>query len=236
MNNEQEQFEVAHRILKENFSEDQIVAFKRKLKKEDSKGNRWSNSMIEKGIRLKFVCGQTGYGEIQKLVPLPSSRTLSKREENLKFSSGILHEVINFLSIKVDAMSEDERECILAIDEVSIESGLDFDQSNNVIIGKVTFPIKSNHQASNGLVFLIAGVKSRWKQVVCYHLTTALDNDEYGTAMKKEIEEHIVKLEGIKLRVCSIVCDMGPLNQKMWKEFGIGCKKNETNESLCASF
>lgn len=48
----------------------------------------WCNETIQKALKLKFV-------------PLPSLRTLNRRLQSIKFNSGILHEIIYFLSIKV---------------------------------------------------------------------------------------------------------------------------------------
>jgi len=52
-----------------------------------------------------LFCGNNGYEELLKQnIPLPSLRTLRRRLQNLKFSTGILHEVFKFLRIKIYAI------------------------------------------------------------------------------------------------------------------------------------
>lgn len=64
---------------------------------------------------------------------------------------------------------------------------------------------------------MLAGIFSRWKQVVAYYYTP---NGFNGTNLKAIIETVIRKAESIGLYVHSITSDMGPVNQSMWKAFG----------------
>lgn len=223
-------------ILESNFTEDQIKVFELNRRTPNAKNTmKWSDSSIKSGLKMKFTCGSTGYDEIRKLIPLPCKSTLTKRIQNLKFESGVLHEVFQFLSIKVSKMSSFDKECVVIVDEMSIESGTQYDPSSKKIIGNVTFPSITTRLAKNGLVVMLAGISTKWKQVVAYEYTGSLDNVEYGIKLKDLICEVIKSAEQIGLCVSSFVCDMGPLNKKMWKEFGIVCtkNKNENQESLC---
>ena len=60
----------------------------------------------------------------------------------------------------------------IVLDEMSISAGTFYDASTNTIIGNVTLP---DHDASifatHSLVFMLAGIASRWKQVVAYYFT-----------------------------------------------------------------
>jgi hypothetical protein len=61
-------------------------------------------------------------------------------------------------------------------------------------------------QAIHGLVFLLAGIFSRWKQIIAYYYTP----DGYdGAQLKPIIEEIIAKAESICLYVHSVTSDMG---------------------------
>ncbi|XP_011858941.1 PREDICTED: uncharacterized protein LOC105556459 [Vollenhovia emeryi] len=87
--------------LKNMFNDDQI----KKLRCEYKRMPKWCNSTLVKAYQLKFSCGLSGYKELLKHgFPLPSLRTLNRKLENLKFQSGILHEVFQFLHIKVSQL------------------------------------------------------------------------------------------------------------------------------------
>lgn len=70
--------------------------------------------------------------------------------------------------------------------------------------------------ATHGLVFMICGILTRWKQIVAYYFTP----DGFNGAILKEIILKIIKrAELIGLKVHSVTCDMGGVNQAMWRAF-----------------
>lgn len=75
---------------------------------------KWFNSTVMKALKLKFSSGNNGYGELLKQnILLPSLRTLRRRLQNLKFGTGVLHEVFKFLQIKIETLkNEPEKECV----------------------------------------------------------------------------------------------------------------------------
>lgn len=207
------------------FNQDQIDLIHRRVDKKNINGIRWSNKTIEKSLKYRFTCGGTGYEEIRKTIPLPSQRTLARKIENLKFDHGILHEMLELLKYKVTDMTFQDRDCIIMTDEMSIEEGVDYDASLKRLFGHVTFPKITPRKAKNGLVIMLAGIQSGWKVIVGYELTSNVNNTEYGVELKKMITEIIEIAENMGLRVHLNVNDMGPLNIKMWKSFGVHCKK-----------
>lgn len=67
-------------------NEDQICALSR-----NNLGHPWSAQTVKQGLQIKFACGTTGYETLRKMgYPLPSSRTLARRIQGLKFLPGIL--------------------------------------------------------------------------------------------------------------------------------------------------
>lgn len=186
---------------------------------------KWCNASLTKAYQLKFACGYSGYRELlNQGFPLPSLRTLNRKLENLKFQSGILHEVFDFLNIKVsqfkDARSKD---CLIVLDEISITSGTVFDTSTNTYLGRVTLPEHDkNEVATHGLVFMLAGIGHRWKQNVAYYYTGPRTN---GSAYRQIILSLIENAEAIGLFVHGIISDMGAPNQAMWKSFNIRVSK-----------
>lgn len=73
-------------------------------------------------------------------------------------------------------------------------------------------------KTSHALVIMLAGIFSRWKQVVAYYYTP---NGFNGANLKPIVETVIRKAESIGIYVHSITSDMGSVNQAMWKAFDI---------------
>lgn len=193
-------------ILKRVFNDDQVEA----LERNSTRGMEWSNETIELGLKFKFSCGSTGYDLLLKNnIPLPSISTLNRRLENLKFDTGILHEVMEFLSKKVKNMVESEKDCCLLIDEMKIAECREFDQANNKFFGDITFPVNKNVRASDAFVFQLGGISSRWKQVIAYEFTGKKMGENDGEILKSTILTIIQKCESLGLKVHSVTSDMG---------------------------
>lgn len=154
------------------FNQDQILALKKKQVRKSTKLMEWSNSTLTKSLKLKFSCGISGYNELLRQgYPIPSIRTLQRRLENLKFDSGILHEIFSFLELKVASFGPHEKDCVLVMDEMAITPGTSYDTSLKKYFGNVTLPDHSG-LATHVLVFMLGGITSRWKQVVAYYFTS----------------------------------------------------------------
>lgn len=125
-------------ILHKVFNDDQIEWLQ-----SDSKFlHKWSQQTIKKALRLKFSCSQNGYRElIKQNIPLPSTRTLRRRLETIKFEPGICNDIFNALKEKVEQFEDDrQRNCILVLDEMGIASGDQVDPSTNSRFGDATIP------------------------------------------------------------------------------------------------
>lgn len=185
------------------FNNDQIISLQRKQQGKTNMFVKWSNVTITKALKLKFSCGGSGYEELLKQgYPLPSVRTLQRRSQNLKFDSGILHEVFEFLRIKVESFESHEKDCVLILDEMAITSGNVYDCSLSKYFGNVTLPEHSG-MATHVLVFMLGGVITRWKQVVAYYYTSDSVN---GAVFHDIIECIFQKAEELQLNIlkCNI--------------------------------
>lgn len=74
-------------------------------------------------------------------------------------------------------------------------------------------------EATHGLIFVLAGIFSRWKQNVAFYLTP---NSYDGSLLQPIALEIIKKAEFIGLSVHNITNDMGPNNLAMWRKFLVG--------------
>jgi hypothetical protein len=104
---------------------------------------------------------------------------------------------------------------------------LDFNPSTNLILRKPTLPSSTTQYediATQGLVYMPAGVTSRWKEVVDYHFTGKyLD----ANSVKAYIDSPISKAEQMGLHVDAIINDMGGQNQLIWRLYYIHPGRHE---------
>lgn len=120
-------------IITKIFTSDQIRA----LVSISTRSSKWSKETIKKAIRLRLACGVNGYKELlQQCIPLPSVRTLQQNLETFHFEEGICEEIFDILEKKVNTF-EDERDkdAMIAMDEMSINSGIQFDASTRSFCG-----------------------------------------------------------------------------------------------------
>lgn len=132
-------------------------------------------------------------------------------------------------------MEDYERHAVLLLDEMQLASGLAYDQGTGGVIGKPTIPLSDgtlpeDAMATHGLVFMLAGVTTRWKQTVAYHFTS---NSFCSATVKAVVIDIIKKCEDIGIKIDAVVCDMGGGNQALWKEFGIVVGRYCHNKVSC---
>jgi hypothetical protein len=137
------------------------------------------------------------------------------------FFSFYLLLILFFIGLsKVEKMEPHERLCVLTLDEMSLKPKIELDSSGK-IFGNVTLPGHTG-LANHGLVFMVGGLTSRWKQTVAFHLTgQSVD----GRVLKPIIIEILEETHKIGLKIVAINSDMGAANQAMWSSFGIFSKK-----------
>jgi hypothetical protein len=119
------------------------------------------------------------------------------------------------LKVKVDGMNEFERFCSLSLDEISVkETGPEYDVKSDSFIGKVTLPgLPEDQDATKVLVFMLAGVTTRWKQMVAYFYT---GNSVEGRLIGQQVKIVIEKAHEIGLNIINVTSDMASCNQAMW--------------------
>lgn len=177
------------------------------------KNNRWTNLQVKKALQLKFACGTTGYKLLlAQNYELPSISLLYKRSASFQFLPGIITEVFELLKIKAQQMQEEERRCVLTLDEMTLKVGYNLDIKSGCCYGEVTLPGHTG-DATKALAFMLGGISLHWKQTVAYYYTP---NSVDGTVFGPIIKEIITKACEVGLDVRAVVNDMGGANQKMW--------------------
>lgn len=219
----QQKLETQSEKMKKVFNEDQMD----KMGRTSTRGCKWSDDSIKKGLKLRFACGTTGYEMLlAEDMPLPSIRSLNRKMEHISMEPGILNEVFSFLKLKTTKMNEFERVCCLTLDEMSIQPGVQYDKSSSCIRGETTLP-GDNGVATHALVFMLAGIGTRWKQTVAYHFTS--DGFD-GKCLQPIVNDIIQMAEDVGLHVICVTSDMGSANRSMHTSFGVNCTKKSVLE------
>ncbi len=80
--------------------------------------------------------------------------------------TGLPTMVKEMLAAKVKLISETGKLCTLTMDEVSLKTNLQYDQTNDEMVGVEDFGdgSRSNELATCALVFMARGIKENWKQ------------------------------------------------------------------------
>lgn len=92
------------------------------------------------------------------------------------------------MEVKVVGLGPQERCCLLMIDEMAIQQKIEYDPTTSSVRGYATLPVPGRDEkvmATHGLVFMLCGVATRWKQVVAYHYT----GDNYITVNLEPLPE-----------------------------------------------
>ena len=207
-----------YKALRKIFEEDQIeklIGFKKRV--------NWSQNTYINAFKLKFACGTSGYNELLRLgYPFPCNRSLSKQLETLNISHGIITESFDFLKVKIECDPLFGEDCSLVVDEMNLSATDDiYDPSTCTFFGNTTIGNDKSDTADNALVFMLVGLKMKWKQIVGFHYT---NKKMVGADLKPEIIKVITLAENIGLRVHNVTSDMSGPNQGLWSEFDIYVK------------
>ena len=194
----------------------------------DHKGRNvvWSSETIQRCLTIRSVVGRNGYDYLRKMnYPLPSYRTLCRRIQTLSFTPGIQYDVLEWLKVKTSA-KESQKLCVLLVDEMQLQSRIEFDKGLRRIVGYVspeTLPTDAasgadKEPATHALVFMLRGLMESWKQTVAYLFT--------GASLKREpfwkfTQEVIKASESAGLQIQGVTTDMGPANTGLWNHVGI---------------
>ena len=76
-------------------------------------------------------------------------------------------------------MTEQERDCVLLLDEMAIKPSYEFDSRTGSVIGHCTIPGSKNKSmddtmATHAFVLMLCGFTTRWKQVVWHIISLVI--------------------------------------------------------------
>lgn len=106
---------------------------------------------------MRYLSNKSYIFLINKLnYPLPGLSTLRKWASKVSIKQGLLEDVLTFLKMAAEDMSDKERTVVIMFDEVNIRSTLKYDVAEDQIVGRYNLM-----QAC-----LVRSLFSTWKQPV----------------------------------------------------------------------
>ena len=190
--------------------------------KHEPKGRRWSYK--EKVLAVSILKrSPRSYAFLRSLFPLPSRRTLQSLLNAVQFRTGINAHVFSILKDTVQTMSVKDRMCCLMFDEMSIREHLHFNQKIDCIEGFEDLGRhgRTSNIANHALVFMLRGLRKRWKQPVAYYLTRGSTK---GEMLLDFLMEVLDACHNAGLVVVATICDMGASNVRALKLLGVSEK------------
>ncbi|XP_063221714.1 transposable element P transposase isoform X2 [Bacillus rossius redtenbacheri] len=152
-----------------------------------------------------------GYKLLSKYFSLPSKRLLNNLLQKLDFKPGINMRVMAHLKETVTKLNQKDRYCCLMFDEMSLHPNIQYGESVDRIEGfqdlgngkqKPTF-------ADHALVFMVRGIRRRWKQPVAYMFTNSTFK---APQLVQCIKNVISTLQETGLKVVATICDQSSTN------------------------
>ena len=182
---------------------------------------RYDDETVVKCNLIKSAAGTTVYEMMRELgFPFVSSSTIAQRSD-LKYKPGVLKNHFRMLSVKARRKPELYKEACLVMDEMKIQEKFEVDPSDKTISGFASVPRSSNSKkegdlslpeenvARHGMVYMLVGVKARWKTVVGYDFTVgSFDGKTVADRIRYMIE--LAAKNGIN--VLELISDMGTSN------------------------
>jgi hypothetical protein len=184
---------------------------KQDLKK--PRGRRWTAEEKLMALSL-FKKGPKTYRFLRYFIPLPVKSTLVTVLRSIPLHPGLNEEVLAHLrSVVNNFQCEEEKYCALLFDEMSIKPHLSYDSSQDKILGYVDH----GHQGQQGilakqaLVFMVRGLRTKWKQPLCFYFSHGATP---ATVLVGLIKEVLAALKSMGLKTVATICDMGASNVK----------------------
>ena len=185
----------------------------------NKKSRRWSIDDKVLFISLHYQSPRA-YKCLCSIFIMPQVRTIARWLENVNISSGFENDIFDNLKTRVSNMQEKDRVCSLLLDEVALKEGLYYNVKTDTIEGLEDFGnLGRTHSVANqGLVFMVRGIASNWKQPIGFFLSRNATSGETLTIL---VQECLRKLYSIGLKVKTVICDQGSGNQRMFSLLGI---------------
>ncbi|KAF0291988.1 Transposable element P transposase [Amphibalanus amphitrite] len=164
---------------------------------------RWSDKDVGTALGLRIL-SRRAYIYVKECmrIPLPSFTTLSEWTRDFRMTPGLMEPALAVLEATVTDLSDMDKLCVLAFDDVSLDGRVCYDQARDVIL-----------EASKMQLVMVRGLTAAWKQPIAYDFDTNM--------APNTLNDIIFRLEKIGLKVMAAVSDMASPNESLWTKLGI---------------
>jgi len=170
----------------------------------------WNEKDMGKFIAI-YSISKRAYFHLQKRwnYPLPSESTLKRWLQKVEIKPGqLIRPVMNLLDSEFAVLPITERIAVMSIDEMDIDERYDYDPKEDQVLGGC----KSSYVVS------IRGLFRRWKQAIQFDWENMVTSEDLINIIKA--------LYQVNIEVRAFVCDMGPKNQRLWRDLDLGIVKD----------
>ena len=178
------------------------------------KNSRYSDSIKQFAVSLHFYSPRA-YEYVRKSLHLPCSATIRAWAAAIQCEPGFLTDVIEHLQ---NTLKDDEKDCILLVDEMAIKKEVIWDVKNKKFAGHTDYgPILAEEPdsiATNALVVMAVGLKRPWFHPVAYFLVDRITskmqaqiiNEAISLLTEASLEVHGVTFDGCAKNIATARC------------------------------
>lgn len=140
-------------------------------------------------------------------------RTLQRCLSSVEVVEGFNESVFDMLKLKTAGMDETEIFCTIAVDDMSLKPGLQYDRSRDRVEG--LGPLGPFKYAT---VVMLQGLKTHWKQPLAYFYSVS---GLKGEKLRNVIFEAIDRCKQVGITVKAIISDQGGNYRGLKKDLGV---------------
>jgi hypothetical protein len=180
-----------------------------------SKSARYRDTIKQFAVTLHFYSPKA-YRFVRKSLHLPCSATIRAWAASIKCEPGFMTCIIEHLQNTLD---EDDKDCFLLVDEMSIKKQVIWDKKNKKFAGTTDYgPILAEEQdsiAQNALVVMAVGLKKPWfHPIIAYFLVDRVDAQMQAQIIKEAVnlltdaglDVHGVTFDGCAKNIATARC------------------------------
>lgn len=197
--------------LTQNMSESAKLFTRMQFKEGQKKKKGRRFTLEEKILSLSiFKKSPKTYKLMCKHFTLPSRKVLKSLLAQIKLSPGINEIIFKELESTVRKMLPQDRLCTLIFDEMSISPHLHYNGHTDDLVGFENYgdDEKTANFANHVLVFMVKGIKKKFKQPVAYYFTQTVK----APKLKQILINVVTKVQASGLRIVATVCDQSTAN------------------------
>ena len=167
---------------------------------------KWKPHDIQLALGIKFR-STSAYKYLQAQgFSLPSIRTLQRNVQSVMVNCGPCVNLLSSVAEKINSMEPCDRIATLSFDAMSISPAIRYESHKDEVCGyeDVGLNKKSLQIADQGMIAMLRGVRSKWKQVIGYYLIKHSVKQDRFLAI---VNDCLTKCHKHGIEIIALVCD-----------------------------